>query len=359
MARVARLTTPHGVVDCPAFMPVGTRGSVKGITPDQIEATGTQIILANTYHLQLRPGAEIVQELGGLHGLMSWDRPILTDSGGFQIFSLAKLARIDDDGVSFKSHIDGAKLRLDPVSAIRIQNQLGADIIMAFDHCPPLPSPPDLIREATQRTLNWARRCREAHTADDRQWLFGIVQGGTDAALRVECAREIVSMGFDGHAIGGLSVGESHREMLQVLDAVVPELPAEKPRYLMGVGTPRDLLGAVRRGVDMFDCVLPTRNGRNAYAFAATGSVRLRNECHKRSRRPIEDGCDCYTCRTFSTAYLRHLFMADEMLGPILVSIHNLRFFQRFMARMRELIPTGDWGPMLAEFPIAGDANGE
>lgn len=353
-ARLAHLTTPHGPVDCPAFMPVGTRGSVRGLTVAHLEQTGTQMLLANTFHLQLRPGADVVEALGGLHRFMGWNMPILTDSGGFQIFSFADSAHIDNEGVSFKSHVDGAMLRLDPAKAVRIQNQLGADIIMALDQCPPLPAPPEVIRQAVDRTLRWAEQCREAHTAGDRQWLFGIVQGGTDLDLRRACARRIVDLGFDGCAIGGLSVGETHQQMLAVLDAVAGGLPADKPRYLMGVGMPRDLLAAVQRGVDLFDCVLPTRNGRNAYAFTATGGVRLRNEKYRLSDQPLEAGCDCYACRTASLGYLRHLFLAGEMLGPILVSLHNLRFFQRFMARIRQLIPTADWGQILTEFPIAG-----
>ena len=354
-ARLARLSTPHGVVDCPAFMPVGTRGSVKGLTPGHLEETGSQILLANTYHLQLRPGAEVVESLGGLHAFMGWHRPILTDSGGFQIFSLAQLAQIDDAGVSFKSHIDGAMVRLDPAKAVRIQNQLGADIIMALDQCPALPAPREVVRQAVERTVHWAEQCRRAHTASDRQWLFGIVQGGTQMDLRLACAEKLVGLGFEGYAVGGLSVGETHERMLGVLDAVVGVLPGEKPRYLMGVGMPRDLLAAVRRGVDLFDCVLPTRNGRNAYAFTAAGGMRLRNEKYRNDRGPLEAGCDCYACRTASRGYLRHLFLAGEMLGPVLVSIHNLRFYQRFMGRIRQLIPTADWGQILTEFPIAAE----
>lgn len=340
-------------------MAVGTRGSIKGVTPAQLSEAGTQIVLANTYHLQLRPGAETVEALGGLHRFMGWDGPILTDSGGFQVFSLAALARVDESGVWFRSHIDGARLRLEPASAIDIQNRLGADIIMALDQCPPLPSEAGVIREATRRTLEWAQMCRDAHRDSEHQWLFGIVQGGTDIGLRRDCAERISGMGFDGHAIGGLSVGETHAEMVAVLEATAPLLPEDRPRYLMGVGMPRDLLAAVRRGIDLFDCVLPTRNGRNAFAFTASGSLRLRNERHKRSADPIERGCDCEACRGFSRGYLRHLFLAGEMLGPILVSIHNLHFFERFMARLRELIPTGDWGQMLSEFPIAAEPVGE
>ncbi len=352
-ARVSRLTTPHGVVDCPAFMPVGTKGAIKGVTPAQLAATGTQIMLCNTYHLQLRPGPELVERLGGLQRFTGWERPMLTDSGGYQVFSLAQLAQIDEDGVSFQSHIDGARLRLDPETAMRIQEQLGADIIMAFDECPALPAPRERVREAVERTVRWAQRCRDAHRASERQWLFGIVQGGTDAELRAECAELLTAMGFDGYAVGGLSVGESHEEMVRVLDGLVARLPADRPRYLMGVGQPRDLLAAVQRGIDMFDCVLPTRNGRNAQAFTARGVVRLRNAVHREEEGPIEDGCDCYACGHFSRGYVRHLFLAEEMLGPTLVSLHNLRFFQRFMSRLRELIPAGEWGPMLAEYPIA------
>jgi queuine tRNA-ribosyltransferase len=350
-ARRGELVTPHGVVRTPAFMPVGTAGSVKGVTPDQLRATGTDICLCNTYHLALRPTADVVARLGGLHTFTGWDGPILTDSGGFQVFSLAKLNKIDDDGVRFQSHIDGAYMTLGPESSIEVQNKLGADIIMAFDQCPPLPSARDDIRMAVDRTIRWARRCKAVHARDD-QALFGIVQGGLDIDLRRECLTALVELDFPGYALGGFSVGESHEEMMECLPHVAPLLPANKPRYLMGVGMPRDLLAAVRCGVDMFDCVLPTRNGRNAYAFTPTRSLKLRNAEHKLATGPIDATCDCYACRHFSLGYVRHLFLAGEMLGPTLASIHNIRFFQRLMAEIRDLIPTGNLERILETFPV-------
>jgi queuine tRNA-ribosyltransferase len=351
-ARRGRFTTPHGVVDTPAFMPVGTAGTVKGVTPAQLRETGAQMVLGNTYHLQLRPGAEAVAKLGGLHRFMGWDGPILTDSGGYQIFSLAEINRVTDEGVEFRSHIDGAALRLDPQSATTIQNQLGADVLMVFDQCPPLPCSAEAMRVAVDRTVRWAAVCKSVHARKD-QALFGIVQGGLDPQLRAECAEALIDMGFDGYAIGGLSVGESHEEMAGILPAITHCLPPDRPRYLMGVGMPRDLLMAVLAGVDLFDCVLPTRNGRNSQAFTRSGMLRLRNECHRLDTAPLEEDCDCETCRNFSRGYLRHLFNAGEMLGPTLTSIHNLRFYQRFMARIRELIESGDPATIVNEYPIA------
>ena len=355
-ARGGRLVTPHGVVDTPSFMPVGTAGTVKGVTPEQLRATGAQMILANTYHLQLRPSADVVQALGGLHRFTGWDGPMLTDSGGFQVFSLAEINEISDDGVVFRSHVDGALMRLDPVSATEVQSKLGADVIMAFDQCPPLPGDPETIRAAVERTIRWARVCRDVHR-NPRQDLFGIVQGGLDLALREHCAAELVKVGFDGYAIGGLSVGETHEEMVEVLGPTASFLPEERPRYLMGVGMPQDILAAVQAGVDLFDCVLPTRNGRNAYAFTASGPLKMRNERHKLDTEPLEADCDCATCERFSRGYIRHLFNAGEMLGPTLTSIHNLRFFQRFMARLRELVRAGRPADVVEEFPIAGSAD--
>jgi len=348
------LTTPHGAVETPAFMPVGTAGTVKGLTPDQIAATGTQMILANTYHLQLRPTAEVVRDLGGLHRFTGWDGPILTDSGGYQVFSLGGINRITDEGVVFKSPVDGSTLELTAASATRIQNLLGADVIIAFDQCPPLPSDAETVAAAVERTIRWACLCREAHARED-QAIFAVSQGGLDVVLRRRCTDALIEIGFDGYAIGGLSVGETHHEMVAVLDATVDDLPADRPRYLMGVGTPRDIVRAVAAGVDLFDCVLPTRNGRNAEAFTATGVVKLRNRVHERDDRPLEAGCDCLTCRGFSRGYLRHLFQAGEMLGPTLASIHNVRFYQRLMGRLRELIRAGSMEMILNEFPIAKD----
>ncbi len=349
--RAGIMTTPHGAVETPAFMPVGTAGSVKGVTPQQLRGTGTQIILANTYHLQLRPTAQVVEELGGLHRFMGWEGPILTDSGGYQVFSLAEINRVTDEGVEFRSHIDGATLWLDARTAIDVQNKLGADIIMAFDECPPLPSPPHVVQTAVDRTIRWAKVCREVHQGAD-QALFGIVQGGLDVDLRQRCAAALVGIGFDGYAIGGLSVGETHEEMSAILPRITECLPADRPRYLMGVGMPGDILAAVQAGVDMLDCVLPTRNGRNSYAFTAGGPLRMRNEAHRLDDGPLEAGCDCETCQSYSRGYIRHLFNAAEMLGPTLTSIHNLRFYQRFMARIRALIREGRLPAIGEEYPI-------
>ncbi|HOJ75612.1 MAG TPA: tRNA guanosine(34) transglycosylase Tgt [Phycisphaerae bacterium] len=357
-ARTGLLTLPHGTVRTPAFMPVGTAGTVKGVWPDQVRASGADILLGNTYHLCQRPGAELIARFGGLHRFMGWDGPILTDSGGYQVFSLSDLNQITDEGVRFRSHIDGQWIHLGPESATRIQNQIGADIIMAFDQCPPGQADRPTVEAAVERTVRWAAQCKAVHARDD-QALFGIVQGGVYHDLRAACADRLMEIGFPGYAVGGLSVGEPHEQMVAVLNELVPRLPADKPRYLMGVGMPRDLLAAVRAGIDMFDCVLPTRNGRNAYAFTATGAVRFRNRQYRDQDIPIEEACPCPTCRRFSRAYIRHLFLAKEMLGPILVTVHNLWFFQRFMSRLRDLIPRGDWATMLSEFPVAGAAAGD
>ncbi len=339
-ARRGRLQTPHGVVDTPAFMPVGTAASVKGLTPEQIESTGTQILLSNTYHLMLRPGAEVVEQLGGLHRFMGWNGSILTDSGGYQVFSLADLRRIDDDGITFRSHLDGAQVRLDPESAVRVQNQLGADIAMLLDECPALPATPDALQGAVKRTVRWARRCKAAHARAD-QAQYAIVQGGLDTDLRLRCLEALVEIGFDGYAVGGLSVGEKSAEMRAALDAVAHRFPHERPRYLMGVGTPLDIAHAVAAGIDQFDCVLPTRNGRKGYAYTWEGVVRLRNAAHRLSELPLDAACDCYCCRHFTRAYLRHLIAAGELLGGALVSLHNVHFYQSFMARVRGEIEAG------------------
>jgi queuine tRNA-ribosyltransferase len=339
-ARGGLLATAHGNVETPVFMPVGTAGAVKGTTPRQLEETGANIILANTYHMLLRPGVETVENLGGLHGLMGWDRPILTDSGGYQVFSLSKLAKIDDDGVEFASHVDGAKIYLNAEVATEIQNRLGADIIMCFDQCTPFGVDSAELEKAVKRSILWAERCKQAHANSD-QLLFGIVQGGTNLEMRTHCAAELVKMDFDGHSIGGLSVGESHDDMIRTVAHTAKLLPEDKPRYLMGVGTPKDIIAAVRAGVDMFDCVLPTRNGRNAFAFTENGPVRLRNSVHTNDTNPIETGCECYCCRNFSRGTLRHFFNSNEMLGPILTSLHNLTFYQRLMGRAREALKNG------------------
>ena len=340
-ARLGRVMTRHGVYDTPAFMPVGTQGTVKGLLPDHVAATGSQIILGNTYHLMLRPGEKVVAELGDLHRFMAWPGPILTDSGGFQVFSLSDINKVTDDAVTFKSHIDGATVRLTPQRIIEVQNELGADIIMAFDECPPGDAPYEYHLEAVERTLRWAAMCQEAHARPNDQSLFAIVQGGTDEALRSRCAERLVAMDFPGYAVGGLAVGEGFEAMVKVLGFVTLLLPQHKPRYLMGVGFPRDIIEGVAAGIDQFDCVLPTRNGRNAYAFTAGGAIRLRNSRFTTDNGPIEDGCDCYACRTFERGAIRHFFFAGEMLGPILVSLHNIRFFQRLMADVRQSIREG------------------
>jgi queuine tRNA-ribosyltransferase len=341
-ARRGRLRTPHGWVDTPAFMPVGTAASVKGLTPEQIASTGTQILLSNTYHLMLRPGADVVERLGGLHRFMDWPGAILTDSGGYQVFSLADLRRIDDDGITFRSHLDGAEVRLDPESAVRIQNQLGADVAMLLDECPALPAARDVLEAAVRRTVAWAARCKAAH-ARPNQGQYAIVQGGLDTDMRLRCLDALVEIGFDGYALGGLSVGEKNDEMRAVLDAVAHRFPEDRPRYLMGVGTPLDIAHAVAAGIDQFDCVLPTRNGRKGYAYTWEGVVRLRNAAHRLSEAPLDAACDCYCCRRFTRAYLRHLIVAGELLGGALVSLHNVRFYQSFMARMRGEIEAGSF----------------
>ncbi|MFB3890646.1 MAG: tRNA guanosine(34) transglycosylase Tgt [Phycisphaerae bacterium] len=344
-ARLGRLTTPHGAVDTPIFMPVGTAGAVKGVTSDQLTAAGVRMVLANTYHLMLRPGAEAVAALGGLHRMMAWSGPILTDSGGYQVFSLASRRSIDDAGVTFRSHLDGSEHRLTPARAIEIQRLLGADVIMQLDECPSGDASKDDVAAAVLRSARWAGQCKDAWLAQagirNEQALFGIQQGGVHADLRAASAAALVELDLPGYAIGGLSVGEGHEAMIATLDGIDGQLPLAKPRYLMGVGEPRDILAAVARGVDMFDCVLPTRNGRNAMAFTWRGPVRLRNARHATDAAPLDESCGCYTCRNFSRGVLRHLLMAKEMLGPTLVSIHNLHFFCDLMAAIRKAIAEG------------------
>lgn len=394
-ARTGVVTTLHGSFQTPAFMPVGTKGTVKGILPEMIERTGAEILLNNTYHMLLRPGPELVSKMGGVHRFMNWHRPILTDSGGYQAFSLSEMNAVDDDGVTFKSIVDGSSIRLTPERATQVQNLLGPDIMMAFDDCPPSidpnveePTQPRLAsaanRDATsgprfkkkvydhvarldvanERTVRWLERCLQAHARRDEQSLFGIVQGGTDLERRRWSAERICAMDCPGFAIGGVAVGEQADDIARVVRFTAPLLPDAKPRYLMGVGYERDILAAVRAGVDMFDCVLPTRNGRNANAFTSRGQMRLRNAQFAEDPRPIEEGCDCEACRTqrigdgeghFSRSYLRHLFMADEMLGPMLVTLHNLRHFQRFMSDLRQTIRTDDWTGFLTRWPVASE----
>ena len=339
-ARHGRLETPHGTVETPLFMPVGTQATVKGLTPQQLRDAGAQLILGNTYHLTLRPGDELIAELGGLHRFMGWDGPILTDSGGYQVYSLAPSRKIDDRAAVFRSHIDGALLELTPEKAVAIQENLGSDIAMCLDECPPFGTAADYLRLAVRRTVHWAERCKEAHRRND-QALFGIVQGGTDLGLRAECAGALAALDFPGYALGGFSVGETAEHMAAALPPCAALLPPDKPRYLMGVGRPQDLLAGVAAGIDLFDCVLPTRNGRNASAFTADGVVKLRNARHKRDPAPLESGCPCYTCRHFSRAYLHHLFLADEMLGPTLLSLHNVAFYCRLMAEVRRAVGEG------------------
>ncbi len=355
-ARVATFLTPHGPVQTPAFMPVGTQGTVKGVDVGRLRETGAQMVLANTYHLSLRPGEQTVAALGGLHTFMHWDGPILTDSGGFQVFSLADRVAVDEQGVRFRSHIDGASVELTPERAVAIQEQLGSDVAMVLDHVVALPNDRAVVADAMRRSVRWAERCRAAATRPD-QALFGIVQGGLDSELRAESAAGLTALDFVGYAIGGLSVGETPDEMYAALDITLPHLTTDRPRYLMGVGRPIDLLEAIGRGVDLFDCVLPTRNGRNALAFTDQGPIRLRNREHALDREPLDAKCACLACR-HSRGYLRHLFQVDEMLGPMLLSIHNLTYYQRLLAEARQAIAAGRFAAFVSE-RRSGWAQGE
>jgi queuine tRNA-ribosyltransferase len=389
-ARLGRVETVHGGFDTPAFMPVGTRASVKGLLPELVRGTGSQIVLNNTYHLMLRPGSELIEKLGGVHRFMNWAGPILTDSGGYQAYSLSDTNRVTDEGVRFKSIVDGSEVMLSPERAVQVQNELGADIIMALDDCPPSIDPREgsphearllaatkrdarrgeyshheRLDEANERTVRWLERCKAAHGAGERQSLFGIVQGGTDLGRRDWSLERVCGVELPGYAIGGVAVGESSDDIARVVRHTAPKLPAGKPRYLMGVGYERDIVAAVCAGIDMFDCVLPTRNGRNANAFTRTGQIRLRNAKFAEDAGPIEPGCDCAAChpagagwttpegRPFSRAYLRHLFMVGEMLGPILVSLHNVRHFQRLMLDIRNAVRDDDWPLFVRQWPVA------
>jgi len=388
-ARLGAVTTPHGSFDTPAFMPVGTQASVKGLQPAQVASLNAQIILSNTYHLMLRPGSELVREMGGLHQWMRWDKPILTDSGGFQVFSLTDINTITEDGVTFRSHLDGALIEMPPERSMQVQNDLGADIIMAFDDCPPAvgdvdpgsgnsqdnanpqpqtPSPQSpllrhavsaedyaaRVKVANERTVRWLDRCVKSHARKDEQGLFGIVQGGTDLDARTWCAEHITQHDLPGYAIGGVAVGEGYDQIKRVVEHTAPLLPSDRPRYLMGVGYERDILMAVQAGVDMFDCVLPTRNGRNGCAFTPTGQIRLKNAKFAKDTDAIDPGCDCPACGGgFTRSYLRHLFMAGEMLGPILVSSHNIRHFQRYLLDIRRAIAENDWSLIQRAWPVA------
>jgi queuine tRNA-ribosyltransferase len=347
-ARTGRLRTPHGAVETPVFMPVGTKATVKAMTPDELESLGAEIILANTFHLLLRPGDEVVRDLGGLHRFMNWSRPILTDSGGFQVYSLASLRRVSEEGVRFRSPLDGTEIFLTPERAIAVQENLGADIIMCFDECPALPADRAHIRRSAEMTARWAERCLRAKRRDD-QALFGIVQGGVYPEERAWSAAATTQLGFPGYAIGGLSVGESKADMEASLDVMDECLPRDRPRYLMGVGTPGDFFRGVERGVDMFDCVLPTRNARNGRLYTDAGPLNIRNASHATDPRPVSETCDCYTCRHFSRAYLRHLMMSNEILGSRLATWHNLRYFLGLMARIRAAIRAGTLAALKAE----------
>ena len=337
-ARLGRLHTPHGVIETPIFMPVGTQATVKAMTPEELKDIGSQIILSNTYHLYMRPGHDLIERAGGLHKFMNWDKPILTDSGGFQVFSLGPLRKIKEEGVEFRSHLDGSKHFLSPEKATEIQNALGSDIIMAFDECAPYPADRQYVKNSLERTTRWLERCKAAHKYPERQALFGIVQGGMYKDLREQSAREITAIDLPGYAIGGLSVGEPKEMMYEVLDYTVPLLPEDKPRYLMGVGSPDDLLEGVLRGIDMFDCVLPTRIARNGTAMTSQGKVVVRNASYAEDFTSLDTECDCYTCRNYTKAYLRHLIKCNEILGARLLTIHNLHFLLKLMENVRGAI---------------------
>ena len=349
IARRGELTLQHGTVQTPAFMPVGTYGTVKGMFPSDISNIGAEIILGNTFHLWLRPTTEIIKPFGGLHEFINWDKPILTDSGGFQVFSLGALRKISEEGVKFQSPIDGSKVFLTPELSMQIQRDLNTDIVMIFDECTPYPATEKEARTSMELSLRWAARCKVAHEGNPNA-LFGIVQGGMYENLRDVSLAGLTDIGFDGYAIGGLSVGEPKDEMLKILDHVPTKLPQDKPRYLMGVGKPEDIVEAVRRGVDMFDCVMPTRNARNGHYFVTDGVVRIRNSQYKTDQSPIDEHCDCYACLNFSRAYLHHLDKCGEMLGAMLGTLHNLRYYQRLMAGLRTAIENGTLNDFVADF---------
>jgi queuine tRNA-ribosyltransferase len=339
-ARRGRLEFERGVVETPAFMPVGTYGTVKGMKPSDVAETGAQILLGNTFHLMLRPGPDIIQTHGSLHGFMQWSGPILTDSGGFQVFSLGKMRKLSEEGVHFQSPIDGSPVYLTPEKSMQMQRILGSDIVMAFDECTPYPATREQAEQSMALSMRWAKRSKEGH-GDNPSALFGIIQGGVYNDLRSQSLEELLKIGFDGYAIGGLSVGEPKEEMMAVLDHIVPEMSVNHPRYLMGVGTPSDLVEGVKRGVDMFDCVMPTRNARNGHLFVTEGVIKIRNSQYRTDLRPLDEHCDCYTCQHFSRAYLHHLDRCKEILGAMLNTIHNLRYYQRLMAQLRLAIEQG------------------
>jgi queuine tRNA-ribosyltransferase len=348
-ARLGKLTTPHGIVDTPVFMSVGTQASVKALDPRELREMGTQIILGNTYHLNLRPGLDIIRAAGGLHQFMNWERPILTDSGGFQVFSLAKIRKVKAHGVEFRSHLDGSLLFIGPKESMEIQRVLGSDIAMVFDECPPHDAPPREQKLAVERTIRWAGECRSQPRAEGQQ-VFGIVQGGSNPALREECARALVALDFDGYAIGGVSVGEPEPEMMKAVECTEPFLPAHKARYAMGLGTPAQMVELIARGVDMFDCVLPTRVARNGTAYTRRGAIGLKGAAFKTDFGPLEAGCDCFACRNFTRAYLRHLLRANEILGLRMLSVHNSHMYLKLMADVRAAIAAGTFAAFHREF---------
>ena len=348
-ARRGRLTFPRGTIETPAFMPVGTYGTVKAMTPEELKGIGAEIILGNTFHLMLRPGTEIVRLHGDLHEFMHWDKPILTDSGGFQVFSLAEMRKISEEGVRFQSPVDGRKILMTPESSMQVQRELGSDIVMIFDECTPYPATYEQAHDSMQLSLRWAKRSKDAHT-DNPSALFGIVQGGMYEQLRKISAHGLLEIGFDGYAIGGLSVGEPKDERDKVLEATLPELPSDKPRYLMGVGKPEDIVEAVKRGIDMFDCVIPSRNARNGFLFTRYGTLKIRNSQYQHDTRPIDEQCGCYTCQHYSRAYLRHLDKCGEILGARLNTIHNLYYYQELMRDIRTAIAENRFEQFVNEF---------
>lgn len=348
-ARRGRLTFDRGTIETPAFMPVGTYGTVKGMKTKEVAETGAEILLGNTFHLMLRPGTEIIEQHGGLHGFMNWDKPILTDSGGFQVFSLGKMRKITEEGVRFSSPVNGDKIMLTPERSMEVQRSLGSDIVMIFDECTPYPATHQESKDSMELSLRWAQRSKKAH-GDNPSALFGIVQGGMYEDLREVSVDGLKAIEFDGYAIGGLSVGEPKDDMIRILDHTTPLIPANKPRYLMGVGKPEDLVEGVRRGIDMFDCVMPTRNARNGHLFVTNGVIKIRNASHKTDTGPLDSECDCYTCKNYSRAYLHHLDKCNEILGAQLNTLHNLRFYQRVMQGLRNAIEQGELDKFVAEF---------
>ena len=357
-SRRGKLYTKHGVVNTPAFMPVGTCATVKAMMPESVAATGAEILLGNTYHLMLRPGADLVEKMGGLHKFMHWDKPILTDSGGFQVMSLTGLRKLTEEGVTFSSHVDGKKFFLSPEESIKIQHKLDSNITMCMDECVKLPAPYEKVKKSVEMSMRWAKRSKDAFVDRDGYGIFGIQQGGDYEDLRAYSAEKLKEIGFDGYAIGGLAVGEGQETMFKVLDYAPQMLPADKPRYLMGVGRPDDIVGAVLRGVDLFDCVMPTRSGRTAQAFTRFGTVNIRNARHREDPRPLEEGCDCPLCRNFSRAYIHHLQKCNEILGVMLLTWHNIRYYQRLMQGLRTAIETDTLQEFAAKF-YADQAKGD